>query len=107
MTTFDERERQEETRYKLEQELRFKIRSRRNKELGLWLAVERLGLEGEAATAFAKTVVLDAFDHPGDAAFVDHVLALSAERGVAVDRAELVDKMTALEEAIRKEVLPS
>lgn len=107
MTTFDERERQEETRYKLEQELRFKIRSRRNKELGLWLAVDRLGLDGEEATAFAKTVVLDAFDHPGDAAFVDHVRALAAERGVSVDRAELVDKMTALEEAIRKEVMPS
>jgi hypothetical protein len=107
MTTFDERERQEETRYKLEQELRFKIRSRRNKQLGTWLALERLGLDGEGATAFAKTVVLDAFDHPGDAAFVDHVLALAAERGVTLDRAELVEKLGELEEAVRKEVLPS
>ena len=107
MTTFDERERQEETRYKLEQELRFKIRSRRNKKLGLWLAVERLGLEGDAATAFAKTVVLDAFDHPGDAAFTEHLLALAAERGVTLDRAELAEKLQALEEAIRKEVMAS
>lgn len=107
MTTFDERERQEEARYKLEQELRFKIRSRRNKQLGLWLAVEHLGLEGDAAAAFAKKVVLDAFDHPGDAGFLDHVLALAAEQGVTLDRAELVAKLEALEETIRKEVMAS
>ena len=45
MTTFDDRERQEETRFKHEQELAFKARNRGNRLFGLWIA-ERLGLSG-------------------------------------------------------------
>lgn len=105
MTTFDERERQEEARFKLDQELRFKIRSRRNKQVGLWIAQERLGLTGEAATEFAKTVVLDAFDHPGDPGLVDHLLGLAATRGAKLDRDELLEKLATVEQAIRHEVM--
>ena len=45
MTTFDDRERQEETRFKHQQELAFKARNRGNKMFGLWVA-EQLGLSG-------------------------------------------------------------
>src|SRR5262245_47127036 len=51
MTTFDDRERGEETRFKHEQELAFKARNRGNKLFGLWVA-ERLGLSGEAAESY-------------------------------------------------------
>lgn len=43
MTTFDEREQGFETKFKHDQELRFKTNARRNKLLGLWAAA-RLGL---------------------------------------------------------------
>ena len=43
MTTFDEREKAFEDKYKHDQELQFKVTVRRNKLLGLWLA-EMLGL---------------------------------------------------------------
>jgi hypothetical protein len=65
MTTFDDRERQEETRYKHQQELAFKARNRGNKLFGLWIA-EQLGLSGEAADNYAKDVVVADFDSPGD-----------------------------------------
>jgi hypothetical protein len=65
MTTFDDRERQEETRYKHQQELAFKARNRGNKLFGLWIA-EQLGLSGEAAENYAKDVVVADFDLPGD-----------------------------------------
>jgi hypothetical protein len=65
MTTFDDRERGEETRFKHEQELAFKARNRGNRLFGLWVA-EQLGLSGEAADAFAKDVVIADFDSPGD-----------------------------------------
>ena len=44
MTTFDDRERGEESKFKHDLELGFKIRNRRNKLFGLWIAQEHLGL---------------------------------------------------------------
>lgn len=66
MSTFSERERTEETKFKHDQELAFKTRNRRNKLFGLWLAEEHLGLSGDAALAYAKDVVMADFDQPGD-----------------------------------------
>jgi hypothetical protein len=65
MTTFDDRERGEETRFKHEQELAFKARNRGNKLFGLWIA-EQLGLSGDAAESYAKDVVVADFESPGD-----------------------------------------
>ena len=65
MTTFDERERTEETRYKHNQELTFKARNRGNRIFGMWVA-EQLGLAGEAAADYAKDVVAADFESPGD-----------------------------------------
>ena len=65
MTTFDDRERQEETRFKHQQELAFKARNRGNKMFGLWVA-EQLGLSGKEAESYAKDVVIADFDLPGD-----------------------------------------
>jgi hypothetical protein len=65
MTTFDDRERHEETRFKHQQELAFKARNRGNKIFGLWIA-EQLGLSGEEAQRYAKDVVIADFDLPGD-----------------------------------------
>ena len=66
MTTFDERERGEETKFKHDLELGFKIRNRRNKLFGLWVAQDHLGLTGDAAVAYAKDVVMADFELPGD-----------------------------------------
>lgn len=65
MTTFDKREEGFEKKFAHDEELRFKAMARRNKYLGLW-AAEKLGLAGEAADAYAKTVVLADFEEPGD-----------------------------------------
>ena len=50
MTTFDEREKDFEARFKHDQELQFKVTARRNRLLGLW-AAGLMGLGGEAASA--------------------------------------------------------
>ena len=65
MTTFDNREKGFEAKYKHDQETRFKVTARRNKLLGLW-AAEKLGLSAEAAEAYAKEVVIADFDEPGE-----------------------------------------
>jgi hypothetical protein len=65
MTTFDDRERTEETRFKHSEELAFKARNRGNRMFGMWLA-EQLGLSGDAAASYAKDVVVADFESPGD-----------------------------------------
>jgi len=83
MTTFDDRERHEETRFKHDQELLFKARNRGNKIFGLWLA-EQLGLTGEAATSYAKDVVLADFEMPGDEDIFTKVKADLAAKGIEI-----------------------
>lgn len=62
---FSDRNKQHEDRWALDEELRFKAAARRNKMLGAWAATE-MGLTGEAAEAYAKTVVRADFQEPGD-----------------------------------------
>ena len=64
MTTFDEREKVFEDKYKHDQDLQFRVEVRRNKLLGLWVA-ELLGIEGADAEAYAKEVVKADFEEPG------------------------------------------
>jgi hypothetical protein len=53
MTTFDKREEGFEKKFALDEEQKFKAEARRNRMLGLW-AAEKLGITGDAATAYAK-----------------------------------------------------
>lgn len=65
MSSFDDRERGQEKKFQLDQELEFKAHARRNKLLGLW-AAEFLGLKGPAADEYAKTVVAADMAEKGD-----------------------------------------
>lgn len=62
----EDRQKAEEARYKHDQELAFKIRNRRNKLFGLWIAETHLGKSGDDAQAYAKEVVMSDFEKPGD-----------------------------------------
>ena len=84
MTTFDDRKKQEESRYKHDQELQFKARNRGNKLFGLWIA-EKLGMSGDAADNYAKDVVMADFDAPGDDDVFDKVKPDLAEKSVEID----------------------
>ena len=77
MTTFDEREKDFEARFKHDQELQFKVKARRNRLLGLW-AAERLALTGAAAEAYAGEVVAAQFDGGDDNVVAKLVADLNA-----------------------------
>lgn len=83
MTTFDEREKEFEARFKHDEDFRFKVTARRNRMLGLW-AAERMGLSDEGAEAYAKTVVEAEFSHGGDAHVVAKVVADLGAKGHTV-----------------------
>jgi hypothetical protein len=105
MTTFDDRERGEETRFKHELELGFKIRNRRNKMFGLWVAQDLIGLSGETATAYAKEVVMADFELPGDGDMLDKVKADLGKAGKTVSDHQLDKHLKQFEAEARKQVM--
>lgn len=97
MTTFDEREKAFEAKFKLDQELLFKANVRRDKLLGLW-AAEQMGMSGDAAQAYALAVVDAEFSEPDHDA--THKVARDlAAHGVSVEERVLkreADRLLAL-----------
>ena len=92
MTTFDKREEGFERKFAHDEELKFKAEARRNKLLGLWVA-EKLGLSGDAANDYARTVVAADFEEAGDGDVVRKVMRDLAAKGVDLSEAELRAKM--------------
>ena len=65
MSGLDKRKDGFEKKFAHDEEVLFKAGARRNKLLGLW-AAEKMGLAGDDAAAYAKTVVLADFEEAGD-----------------------------------------
>ena len=103
MTTFDRREEGFEAKFAHDEALKFKAEARRNKLLGQWVA-EKLGITGDAATAYAKEVVAADFEQPGgDNDVVHKVMRDLAGKGVALTKAQLHAKMDELlEQAVEQ-----
>jgi hypothetical protein len=95
MTTFDEREEGFEKKFALDEAQKFKAEARRNKLLGLWVAPQ-LGMSGEAAEAYARTVVAAEFENNGAGGVVGKVMGDLAARGVAMTEPQLRVKMDEL-----------
>jgi hypothetical protein len=103
MTTFDEREKDFEARYKHDQELQFKVKARRNKLLGLW-AAGRMGLTGDAADNYAKSVVEAEFDG-GDPHVVDKVCADLNGKGQNCTPAQVKFELDHLGEQAKQQIM--
>ena len=95
MTTFDKREEGFEKKFALDEEQKFKAEARRNRLLGLW-AAEKLGLTGDAATAYSKEVVAADFEEAGDQDVENKVMKDFAAKGIAISAPEVRAKMTEL-----------
>jgi len=104
MTTFDDREKAFEDKYKHDQDLQFKVEVRRNKLLGLWIA-EILGLQGGEAEVYAKEVVGSDFDEPGDADLVRKVLADLSAKQVDMSEERLRKKMEELKIEAKNQIM--
>jgi hypothetical protein len=97
LSGFDKRERAEEGKFALDQELRFKANARRNKLLGLW-AAGLLGKTGEAAANYATEVVKSDFEAPGDEDVFRKVKGDLEKAGVAMTDHQIQRQMTELME---------
>jgi hypothetical protein len=103
MSTFDERQREFEARFKHDEELAFKIRARRDRLLGLW-AARHIGLLGAAAEDYAKEVVAAEFSGPRGRGVVEKVVRDFAARGIAIDALRVEDELHRVAEEARKQI---
>lgn len=87
-----DREKGYEAKFKLDQELEFKARSRRNKLFGLWLA-DRLGMGPSEAAEYAKTVVTVDLEEEGDGDVLRKVQKDIEARGAKISEKELVAQL--------------
>ncbi len=93
---FENREKSYEAKYKMDEEQAFKVQARRNKLLGLWLA-DKFGIEGEAAEAYAKDVVIADLDEPGDEDVIRKVMADIAEHSADISEDTIREQLETLE----------
>ena len=88
MTTFDEREKSFEKRFALDEELKFKAESRRNKMLAEW-AGAKFGLQGPSLADYVKAVRKADLAEKGDEDVFRKLRKDFDDKGVKVTDAEL------------------
>ncbi len=97
---FEKRKKGFEEKFAHDSELLFKATARRNRKLGLWVA-SLLGLEGEAAEEYAKSVVIADLEEAGDEDVFRKVRADLDAKGVDISDHRIRHHMEEfLEEAI-------
>jgi hypothetical protein len=88
-----DREQAFEAQYKLDEEQNFKIRARRDRLFGAWVA-QKLGLQGEEAEAYAiQTAQLD-LEEAGDGNLIDKVVSDLSLSGYTVSSEEIIAALT-------------
>ena len=104
MTTFDDREREFENRFKHDEALRFKVTARRNKMLGLW-AAQRMGLAAEAAETYARSVVEAEFERGGDRHVIEKVCADLAATGESSTPEQIQRELDRFAEQAKQQIM--
>jgi hypothetical protein len=103
MTPFKDREKGFEAKFIHDQEIDFKVNSRRNKLLGLWVA-EQLGLEGSAAEHYARDLVEADLQESGDADVVRKALEDFSQKGKTLSEHRLRLEMDRLADEARLQI---
>ena len=95
MSTFDNRERAFEAKFQLDEEQAFKVNARRDKLLGLW-AAGRMGLTGQQADTYARSVVYSDLADSHHDQMIAKLKADLDEAGVHLTEADLRTEMDKL-----------
>jgi hypothetical protein len=101
---FSDREKGFERKFEFDQQQLFKVKARRDRHFGLWVAAQ-IGKTDAAADTYAAEVVKKNFDHPGDADMLNKVRADLKAHGVVIVEPELLKQLGAAELKARVEIL--
>ena len=92
MTTFDNREKAEEAVFAAHESAEFEARARRDRLVGHW-AAGLLGLHGDEAKAYAKSLVATDLEKHGDSDVIDKLKADFAAKRVSVAPEQIVSML--------------
>jgi hypothetical protein len=95
MTTFDDREKSFERKFALDQDLKFRAESRRNKLLAEWAAA-KLGIAGDQLPDYVRSIVKADLEEKGDEDVFRKLHNDFAAAGVKVSDTELRTQMVDL-----------
>lgn len=99
-----EREQAFENKFKHDEQLKFRISSRRAKLFGLWVA-EQMGLSGQDADEYAREVVTADMDEPGSDDMIRKVTADLERKNVEISAHRLQSKVDELLERATREIM--
>lgn len=103
MAQFEDRERAFEAKFALDDEMAFRAMARRDKLLGLW-AAEKLGLHGDEAEQYARTVVAANLEEAGEDDVFRKLRRDFDAKGVALSDHRIRREMTELLDVARQQV---
>ena len=90
MSTFNEREKGFEAKYKHDQEAQFKIRAIRNKLVGEWAASL---IKPENEEIYVKEVRVSNLEKPGDDDLIGKLLSDFESKNLGIKREEIIKKI--------------
>jgi hypothetical protein len=103
MGQFDERERAHEKKFELDQEREFRAQARRAKLSGLW-AAGLMGLSGDAAEGYAKSVVLADLEEAGEEDLFRKIRQDLDAKGIGQTDNQIRNKITELLDVARAQI---
>jgi hypothetical protein len=104
MTSFADREKEFEARFKHDQELQFKVTARRNWLAGRW-AAQLAGLTGEAAESYAKDIVAAQFQPGGDQRVIEKLAADLGAKDQSITPARIRFELEHFAEQAKQQVM--
>ena len=105
-SSFDDRKQAFENKFKLDQDLQFKVNTRAVRLLGLW-AAEQLGMSGADAEAYAEEVVDSDFDEPGVQDVIRKLQKDFSAKGMDMTDHHLENRYNVYLEDVKKEMIAS
>jgi len=103
MTSFDERKKAYENKFAHEEEIKFKIASRRRKLLGLW-AAELMGMSDEESLNYAKDMISFGIEDNTPGAVIKKIMNDMKERSIKISEAAIRSKNSELELIAAKQI---
>jgi hypothetical protein len=105
MSTFNEREKAFEDKFRHDQDLQFRTEVRRNKLLGQWVGRELLGLDDAGVESYAKDVVASDLDEPGPDDVIRKIMADLQAKAVDFSEHRLRHRMEELMTEAKKQIM--
>ena len=106
MTDFSDRQKGEEAKYAMDEDMAFRVAARRNRLLGQW-AAKKMGLTEAEADAYAKDVIRADFEEAGDEDVIRKLLGDLLAAGIETDDATVRNALSEQMVEARRQLMES